>query len=794
MKKDYRAVASVTALFLSSTHPTNLITYNINTMKHLYLILTITLFTISMNAQIQLSVEGYGNYEASLAAFGANDPCNFPTIEAELVLIDDGTENRLGCVPYNDPRLEGQFAVVQRGTCDFWEKTIQAQNNDAVAVVICNTDPALRHMADHPDADGIDIPTILITSMACQQLMTDLENGEALPTRIEPKLPELNPNVSIVWGDQAGQGEFDGGLNGWRVEDCTIENEGNTVQELSWFWTDLGIEDWFGVQVNSYSRCNGVVGYDATQWNIDNGNLDIPSNYPNHSCALISPVIDLSNAQGGLNLQFWQVAISLNGNNNPADPVSRFFVSTDGGQTFGLPTYVSGSNTQNDVLSSQLKRYAMPELIGEEEVVLKFEFFGDFYAWYLDDVYFLDNPTPKFNTQFYPYPTNAMTPCYLTENLTGIAESFYLNDSSNYAMEINLEGPESFDFELEAQDTNGDAKYCGTNTIRPEAPGQYTIDMYMTKDNAPVDSSRFRVQKNFRITDLVWSKDPGMVNEVIRPAADSGWVWGSVFTVPENYSGSEYILGAEFGFELVDSIDGSRQFVSFEMLEWTDTNDDDRVQLEERNSLGGGFVQFSYRDGIDGEMTTYNFEEEQTIDPIPLEAGKHYILAVTWQNSERKLNMMGYSGLDYNGMKYMYRECLEKDRYVDVIGVGPTSINGTWSTAGWNSKIVPAMRLLLNRRSCVVNSEELKADNLSLKFSPNPATDQIAISLGYRSMDHIQSLSVYDVSGQLIIHTRYENTPSLPLSLEVRDLEPGMYYLQLQTGSGVHIGKFVVQR
>ncbi|HKK88729.1 MAG TPA: PA domain-containing protein [Saprospiraceae bacterium] len=790
-----RAVASVTALFLSYLHLTNLITYIFNTMKHLYLIFFITLFATSTNAQVQLSVDSYGDYEASLAAFGINDPCNFPPIEADLVLIDDGTENRLGCVPYNDPRIEGNIAVVQRGTCDFWEKTIQAQNNDAVAVVICNTDPALRHMADHPDAEGIDIPSILITSMACELLMTDLENGEALPASIQPDFPQLSPNVSIVWGDQAGQGEFDGGLNGWRVEDCTIENEGNTVEELSWFWTDLAIEDWFGVQMNSYSRCNGVAGYDATQWNIDNGNLDNPNNYPNHSCSLISPVIDLSNAGGDLNLQFWQIAISLNGNNNPGDPVTRFFVSTDGGQTFGMPTYVSGSNPQNDALSSQLERYFMPELAGEDEVVLKFEFFGDFYAWYIDDVYFTSNISPKFNTQFYPYPTNAMTPCYLTENLTGIAESFYINDSSDYNMEINLEGPERFDFELEVEDTNGDAKYCGTNTIRPEAPGQYAIDMYMTENGAPVDSSRFRVQKNFRITDLVWSKDPGMVNELIRPAADSGWVWGSVFTVPENYSGSEFILGAEFGFELVDSIDSRQQFVSFEMLEWTDTNDDDRVQLDERSSLGGGFVEFSYRDGIDGEMNSYNFNNLQNIDPIPLEAGKHYILAVTWQNDNRKLNMMGYTGLNYDGMQYMYRECLGKDRYVDVIGVGQSSINGTWSTAGWSSKTVPAMRLVLNRRSCVVNNGEIGATkNPSLKLSPNPASDRIAISLGESFTENVQAVSIYDLSGQLKQRTVFEGTQSLPISLDIGQWQQGVYLVQLQTESGLRIGKFVVQR
>jgi hypothetical protein len=95
-------------------------------MKHLYLIISISIFTISLNAQVQLSVEDYGKYEASLAAFGINDPCNFPAIEADLVLIDDGTENRLGCVPYNDPRIEGNIAVVQRGTCDFWEKWLSS--------------------------------------------------------------------------------------------------------------------------------------------------------------------------------------------------------------------------------------------------------------------------------------------------------------------------------------------------------------------------------------------------------------------------------------------------------------------------------------------------------------------------------------------------------------------------------------------------------------------------------------------------------------------------------------------
>lgn len=751
-----------------------------------------------MNAQVQLSVEGYGEYEASLAAFGINDPCNFPVIEADLVLIDDGTESHFGCVPYDDPKLEGQIAVIQRGSCNFWEKALNAQNNGAIAVVICNNRSGIRPMSVDRDgrSESIHIPTIMLSDRNCRDFILEIERENSVLGKITENLPKPIEFLEVIWGDEPGQGQFED-MNNWMVRICNIIYTRDTIyDELSWMRKENAIEDWFGTQLCSYSRCNGAVGYESTEWNINNTRLDV-LDYPNHHCELISPIIDLSQSTVEY-LQFFQINYSLNGNDNPADPVSRLFISFDGGLTWPEKYDI---NTKNRLTAdstnwamTELKRLFIPHLSGEDSIRLKFEFFGDFYAWYIDDVYFLDNPMAKFNTQFYPYPTNAMTPCYLTEDILGVAESGYLYDSSDYAMEINLEGPESFNFQLEAQDPNGDAKYCGTNNIQPEEPGQYTIDMYMTENNEPVDSSRFRVQKNFRITDLVWSKDPGMVNEVIRPAADSGWVWGSVFTVPENYSGSAYILGAEFGFELADSIDGSTQFVSFEVLEWTDTNNDDMVQLEERSSLGGGFLEFSYRDGIDGEMNTYNFENLQTIDPIPLEAGKHYILAVTWQNSDRKLNMMGYTGLDYDGMKYMYRECLGKDRYVDVIGVGQSDINGTWSTAGWNSKTVPAMRLLLNRGSCVVNNEEIKAENLSLKLSPNPASDQISISLGETSTDRIQSLRVYDVSGQLQKQQIYKSMQSLPMTLKVNDWDPGLYYLQLQTGSGVHIGKFVVQR
>jgi hypothetical protein len=783
---------------IGSSNQTNIMKRFFTQTKFIFMAL-MAFGLVQASAQVNLTVEGLGTFEASLAQFGQNDPCTLGDIEAPLRLANDGTPNSLACAAFNDQSIRGKIAVVSRGDCAFEVKALNCEANGAVAVVICNTEPGIRPMGD--DTGTSSLPTILVGAENCFNLLAELAGGNEVNGTISAQDVNLSSAVTVAWGNQPGQGEFEAGLGDWTAQNCTTDNSGDVVEVLTWEWTNNPVEEWFGSQMISYSRCNGAIGYDATAWNIANGDLSNPNNYPDHHCELVSPVIDLSNA-GPVSLQFWQVLFTLNGNDNPGLSVGRFFVSTDGGVTYDEdnPIYVETNNIltadQTNWANGELRRYFLPELAGESQVRLRFEFHGDFYAWYIDDVYFIETPNNSLtlNEDVFGAAPSALTPQNLVDPILGIAEvaNTGLLAQPNTRIDIEYQGPVSGSTSVDLMTLESDsvAFDCATDFFTPTEVGIYTATMTADSDSTDFDYSDNSVSFNFEVTDSLWAKDAGEVNGSVRPADAPDFIWGAVYTVNENYSGTDAIHAVEFGFELSDSIDGSDQFLTWSLLEWADGNDDGTAQASERINITGGFVQFTYRTNGDGDMNLYNFAD-LGIDPVTLEAGKTYILAVTWANPDRDLSLLGYNGLDYLGMRVAYDECTPVSRYNDVIGVGSADINGDWSTGGWNGGISPAMRLIT--QPVTVSNEEITAE-YSLSLYPNPAQDLVNIEIDFEERVDNLEVSITDITGKVMEVRNISNVMSTNTQFDVRSYSTGVYFAKIRTNEGIATQRFVVNR
>ena len=82
-----------------------------------------------------------GDYVALDNAFAPGNVPVTSAITANLVLVDDGTapDNTDGCESVlNGAQVNGNIAVIRRGNCTFTSKVINAQNRNAVAVLIVN--------------------------------------------------------------------------------------------------------------------------------------------------------------------------------------------------------------------------------------------------------------------------------------------------------------------------------------------------------------------------------------------------------------------------------------------------------------------------------------------------------------------------------------------------------------------------------------------------------------------------------------------------------------------------------
>lgn len=146
-----------------------------------------------------------GMYAMASASFGGAIPTT--PLTGDLVIFDDGTGDPYdACEPaVNAAQLNGNIAVIRRGSCEFGCKAEEAQNAGAVAVIVVN------NVAGAPIAMGegvcgvnVTIPAIMIGQTDGEALIADIEGGSTVNTTIADKGLEIF---------QAGYGDMLSNLN-----------------------------------------------------------------------------------------------------------------------------------------------------------------------------------------------------------------------------------------------------------------------------------------------------------------------------------------------------------------------------------------------------------------------------------------------------------------------------------------------------------------------------------------------------------------------------------------------------
>jgi extracellular elastinolytic metalloproteinase len=118
-----------------------------------------------------------GSYTAPLAQFGTK---RFSSISARVVLVSDGTTNASqGCgTIVNADDLEGNIALIDRGSCGYTQKVLNAQNAGAIGVIMINTSNTTTEMSGSGSA--IRIPSVMVSSTDGAKLKTSINNGDTV--------------------------------------------------------------------------------------------------------------------------------------------------------------------------------------------------------------------------------------------------------------------------------------------------------------------------------------------------------------------------------------------------------------------------------------------------------------------------------------------------------------------------------------------------------------------------------------------------------------------------------------
>lgn len=126
-----------------------------------------------------------GTYTVVGAGFG---PSITSAITQDIVLVNDGTNPTSdACEPLtNGAAISGKIALLDRGTCNFVDKVLQAQNENAVAVIVINNDnTAPFSMGDNGGGSAVTIPSVMI-SLADGNLIRAALSGATVNGTLNP--------------------------------------------------------------------------------------------------------------------------------------------------------------------------------------------------------------------------------------------------------------------------------------------------------------------------------------------------------------------------------------------------------------------------------------------------------------------------------------------------------------------------------------------------------------------------------------------------------------------------------
>ena len=196
-----------------------------------------------------------GNYIAfdNGFAFGHVDLPLVPnSLTGNLVMADDGQgDSSDGCtVLINTSQMNGNIAVIKRGTCSAVEKVLNAQNAGAVAVIIYNT-TAGNFFLGGLGSENITIPVISVKKDVGDFLVNAMSLGTLNASLSEPLSDFVNVDGdfdNLVIAHEYGHGISNRLTGGPNTSSCLFNEE-----RMSEGWSD-----WFGLVMQMKASDNGT--------------------------------------------------------------------------------------------------------------------------------------------------------------------------------------------------------------------------------------------------------------------------------------------------------------------------------------------------------------------------------------------------------------------------------------------------------------------------------------------------------------------------------------------------------
>lgn len=753
---------------------------------------------------------------------------NVDGVEGEFVMVSNASfgtcvsEGVTGNFALSDPLtaceditadLSGKVAVIDRGSCSFHSKALRAQAAGSIAVIICNNLPSsvegggLQGFAADTALAEVTIPVFSATQEDCRAFRTSLPaNASLLPPNLEPSTGSM-----VVWGDQPGQGDFDGGLNGWST--VTVSCNGGPSETDTWKYEADGIDD-SSILGTGFapgpSFCNGMMSFNSDF--LDNGgNIEVnevtgaiisiaegSGDCPAPQIGeLVSPIIDISGSTAAaVSVEFFQDTRKFSG--------TRYFVeySIDGGANFDLIEI--NDEVEVNATNSELKKTVpLPGAAGTSQLQIKFTMLGNYYYWSVDDVKIVERAANNLtvNENFFATAPNQRVPKSQVDDIFFLADiqnnGSITQDNTNLGISITNDatGMEVYSDVLAYGSITADSLaqnklFNGSFTPPAEVAaytGVYTVSSDQIADDVdPDDNSR---TINFEVTENEFANENGTDLGAIGLRDDtelSSWSIGNYFYVPR---GNGYRI-SKFEIGIGNAENALNEIVEVRLYEWDDQDaDSDGSGFAEATPNELEFLAVGEYQILGNEFADIGVEVTEILNadgdevPIMLQDNKHYIVMMAMDKSV-SVSATNRLANSYFAMNLASVQA-GQPRYWTFFGDSNDLFNTTFDA---QNNFTPLVRMFIEPVSTSI--AELPENNV-IKVSPNPAAEFVTVDMAFEKVFETVNVLVTDVTGRVVLMRDLDNIKDHQMRIDVSNLVGGTFLVNITTPEGNRIEKFI---
>ncbi|HEY3386971.1 MAG TPA: hypothetical protein VGK46_10695, partial [Saprospiraceae bacterium] len=440
---------------------------------------------------------------------------------------------------------------------------------------------------------------------------------------------------------------FGGGLeaNGWTTDgSCAIADSNANA---GWKYLPDGLLDkgayiFPGAGISSPTLCDGAVGVDS-DYN-DNGGIE--NNFGGGPCpapgshTLFSPVIYSGD---------WNVAgLSISWTQAIRQYQSTYFFgyrtrNDDSEWSEWIEREINTEHPVNgDFVPNDVQRFQMPGAIGYDSIQIKFIYNDNYYLWAIDDVKIIPQEcTNSMISRFFAIPPFAQIPSSQTYPFAALADIFNIgacpitNSMLNCTV-IDVNSSDTIYNESIALGSVGPDSSIKHQVFPSliELPGyfsDYRMTYELTQDSLDYDASDNEVSILFSTGGNTFALEDGFTHSftpsfgVFPMKGPPSYAYGNYFRPAVDIG----VQSIQWGVNNPDEMAG--QTVQIYLLQWTDDNQNDIADVEERHFIG--FADYTFK-GDEGENVILETSLENFSnpgEPVIMRGGLGYIAMIEYQ-------------------------------------------------------------------------------------------------------------------------------------------------------------------